>query len=201
MSELNNPETSPKKMEGRKILLILAAIFVLPFTLAAILHLLNLHPSGHSYGNLIQPPQALSFPVLHDTQAKAFTREQWLKKWSIVMVVANDCDTPCQESLHMLKQVNVLLNKDAHRLQRVLLVGTQAKSKSMATLQIQNPDLLILAAADAEISTFGQAFNVPGAQAYLVDPFGNLMMTYPEKMDPKGLFSDLKRLIKNTMAG
>jgi hypothetical protein len=201
MSEISNTPLPPNKTSGRKILLILAVIFVLPFTLAATLHLLNLKPSGHSYGNLIQPPQALSFPVLHDMQGKAFKREQWLKKWSIVIVDSDGCATSCQEKLHLLKQVHVLLNKDAHRLQRVLIVPAEAKSEAMAALQKQTPDLLILVGADAEATVFAQAFNVPGAQVYLVDPFGNLMMSYPEKMDPKGLFGDLKRLLKNTMAG
>lgn len=201
MSELNNLQTSPNKTSGRKILLILAVIFVLPFTVAATLHLLNLKPSGKSYGTLVQPPQALVFPVLHDAQGKAFTREQWLKKWTIVMVDSNSCAKPCQEKLHLLKQVHVLLNKDAYRLQRVLLMPTATNSEAIASLQKQTPDLLVLVGADAETSKFAQGFNVPGAQVYLVDPFGNLMMSYPEQMDPKGLFSDLKRLLKNTLVG
>ncbi len=201
MSELSNTQLPPNKTNGRKILLILAIIFVLPFTLAATLHLLNLKPSGHSYGNLIQPPQALAFPVLHDMQGKAFKREQWLKKWSIVMIDSDGCAASCQEKIHLLKQVHVLLNKDAHRLQRVLLVPTETKSEAIASLQKQYPDLLVLAGANVETSKFAQAFNVAGAQVYLVDPFGNLMMSYPEQMDPKGVFSDLKRLLKNTLVG
>jgi cytochrome oxidase Cu insertion factor (SCO1/SenC/PrrC family) len=138
---------------------------------------------------------------LHDTQGKAFKREQWLKKWSIVMVDSDGCAASCQEKLHLLKQVHVLLNKDAYRLQRVLIVPAEATSEAIVSLQKQTPDLLVLAGADAETSKFAQAFNVAGAQVYLVDPFGNLMMSYPEKMDPKGLFSDLKRLLKNTLVG
>lgn len=201
MSELKQASTPLNKTNGKKMLLILAVIFVLPFTLAATLHLLNIKPSGHSYGNLTQPPQALSIPVLHDLQGKAFTREQWLKKWSVVMVDAEGCAAACQEKVNMLKKVHVLLNKDAPRLQRVLLVTSNVNSEAIATLQKQTPDLLILAATDAESTKFAQAFNVTGAQIYLVDPFGNLMMSYSGKIDPSGIFGDLKRLLKNTMVG
>lgn len=201
MSELSNTQSPPNKTNGRKILLILALIFVLPFTVAATLHLLNLKPSGHSYGNLIQPPQALQFPSLRDAQGKAFTTQQWLKIWSVVMVDATGCAQPCQAQVHLLKQIHTSLNKDKHRLQRILLLPTVPKSEALATLQKQYPDLIILGGADVEIVKFAENFNVMGASVYLVDPLGNLMMSYPEKMDPKGIFSDLKRLLKNSWAG
>jgi cytochrome oxidase Cu insertion factor (SCO1/SenC/PrrC family) len=201
MSETSETQLPPNKTSGRKILLILAIIFVLPFTVAATLHLLNLKPSGHSYGNLIQPPQALQFPVLHDVQGKEFTAQQWLKIWSVVVVDSTGCAQPCKAKVHLLKQVHTSLNKDAHRLQRVLLVPTGLKDEVLAALQKQYPDLLIIGGADADAAKFVENFNVAGASMYLVDPLGNLMMSYPEKMDPKGIFSDLKRLLKNSWAG
>jgi hypothetical protein len=201
MSETNNTQSQSNKTDGRKILLIMAIIFVLPFTLAATLHLLDLKPSGHSYGNLIQPPKALDFPVLHDTKGEAFTREQWLKKWNMVLVDTEGCAAACQEKLHLLRQVHVMLNKDKSRLQRILLVPAAAKSENFASLHKQYPDLLILAGADAETVQFAQNLNAADAKLYLVDPFGNVMMSYPDKIEPKGLFGDLKRLLKNTLVG
>ncbi len=201
MSELSNTQLSTNKTNGRKILLILAVIFVLPFTVAATLHLLNLKPSGKSYGALVQPPQALVLPVLHDAQGKEFKPEQWLKIWSVVMVDSTGCAQPCQAQVHLLKQVHTSLNKDKHRMQRVLLVPTSLKDETLASLQKQYPDLLILDGTDTEAIKFAENFNVAGASVYLVDPLGNLMMTYPENINPKGLFSDLKRLLKNSWAG
>jgi cytochrome oxidase Cu insertion factor (SCO1/SenC/PrrC family) len=201
MSELSNTQTPPNKTSGRKILLILAVIFVLPFTVAATLHLLNLKPSGQSYGTLVQPPQALVFPVLHDAQGKEFTAQQWLKIWSIVMMDSTGCAESCQAQVHLLRQVHISLNKDKHRVQRVLLMPADLKSETVKALQKQYPDLIILVGTDAETTEFAAKFNIAGGQVYLVDPLGNLMMNYPESMDPKGLFSDLKRLLKNSWAG
>jgi cytochrome oxidase Cu insertion factor (SCO1/SenC/PrrC family) len=200
-SELSNTQLPSNKASGRKILLILAVIFVLPFTVAATLHLLNLKPSGHSYGNLIQPPHALQTPVLRDAQGNEFTALQWLKIWSVVIVDSTGCAAPCQAQVHLLKQVHTSLNKDKHRLQRVLLVPTALKAEALSALQKQYPDLLILGGADAKTAKFAGSFNVAGASVYLVDPLGNLMMSYPEKIEPKGIFSDLKRLLKNSWAG
>jgi hypothetical protein len=55
MSELSNTQTPPNKTSGRKILLILAVIFVLPFTVAATLHRKAknlLRSNGLKYGAL-----------------------------------------------------------------------------------------------------------------------------------------------------
>lgn len=117
------------------------------------------------------------------------------------MVDSTGCAQPCQAQVHLLKQVHTSLNKDKHRLQRVLLVPAEIKTDALAVLQKQYPDLLILTGANAETTQFSAQFKVAGAQVYLVDPLGNLMMSYPEKMDPKGIFSDLKRLLKNSWAG
>ena len=195
----HNPHNA--KLSGRKILLILAVVFLLPFTMAALLHLLDLKPSGKSYGDLIQPPKSLQFPVLKDVQGKSFKSQQWLKKWSVVMVDSTGCAAPCQAKVQLLKQVHTSLNKEIKRVQRVLLVPNGIQGETMNELQKKYPELIILAGADAETVKFVAEFNVTGGMVYLIDPLGNLMMSYSEKMDPKGLRSDLTRLLKNSWAG
>ena len=199
LNNTQNPQNA--KLSGRKILLILAVVFLLPFTMAALLHLLDLKPNGKSYGDLIQPPKSLQFPVLKDVQGKSFKSQQWLKKWSVVMVDSTGCAAPCQAKVQLLKQVHTSLNKEIKRVQRVLLVPNGIQGETMNELQKKYPDLIILAGADAETVKFAAEFNVTGGQVYLVDPLGNLMMSYSEKMDPKGLRSDLTRLLKNSWAG
>ena len=189
---------------GRKILLILAVIFLLPFTVAATLHLLQIKPGGHSYGDLVKPPLNLKFPVLHDAQGKPFGAAQWQKKWSIVMVDAAGCTEAWQAQVYVLKQVHTSLGKEAQRVQRVLLVPGETNNEALNALQKKYPDLVVLAGADAETVRFAGEFMPSGQSAghvYLVDPLGNLMMTYSENMDPKGLRSDLTRLLKNSWAG
>lgn len=200
MSDVSTIE-GPQKKGGRKILLILGIIFVLPFTVAATLHLLNLKPTGHSYGNLVQPPKALSFSSLNDVQGKVIKPEQWLKKWSVVTLDSTNCAEACQAELHLLKQINTSLNKDAHRLQRVIIMPTEPNLDVISKLQKQYPDLLILAGTSADITQLSSQFNVAGGHIYLVDPLGNLMMSYPKNAEPKGVRSDLMRLLKNSWAG
>lgn len=208
MSELSGAQMPPSennaKGNGRKILLILAVIFVLPFTVAATLHLLQLKPGGRSYGDLVKPPQSLKFPVLHDIQGKPFGAAQWQKKWSIVMVDTAGCAETCQAQVYMLKQVRTSLGKEVQRVQQVLLAPAETKGEVFNELQKKYPDLIILAGSDAETVRFAGEFNLSDQSVgtvYLVDPLGNLMMTYSNNKDPKGLRSDLTRLLKNSWAG
>jgi len=198
------PSENNAQGNGRKILLILAVIFLLPFTVAATLHLLQLKPGGRSYGDLVKPPHSLKFPLLHDSQGKEFNMQQWKKRWSIVTVDASGCTEACQAQVYMLKQLHTSLGKEIHRVQQVLLVPAESKGEAFNELQKKYPDLIVLVGADAETVRFAGEFNVSGQSAgrvYLVDPLGNLMMTYSENKDPKGLRSDLMRLLKNSWAG
>lgn len=208
MVKLSNTDVPASKSDvkgnGRKILLILAVIFLLPFTVAVTLHLLQVKPSGHSYGDLVKPPLNLNPPVLHDVRGKPFGVEHWQKKWSIVMIDVSGCAEVCQDEAHMLKQVHASLGKEAPRVQRILLIPAEIKSESLNALLEGNPDLIVLTGADVDTIRFASEFESSGQPAgriYLVDPLGNLMMTYSEKKDPKGLRSDLTRLLKNSWAG
>ena len=200
MSDLDTTQVS-QKMSGRKILLGLALIFVLPFTIAATLHLLNVHPSSRSYGELVSPPKPLQMTVLHDARGKTVSSQQWLKKWSIVTVATSACTEPCQTQIHLLKQVNIALDKDVKRVQRVLLMPITSNVEATSALQKQYPDLLILQGTDAETVQFATQFSGAEGSVYLVDPLGNLMMRYPQDINPKGMLTDLKKLLKNSWAG
>ena len=200
MSEVSMTESLQKK-GGRKILLMLGVIFILPFTIAATLHFLNIKPNGHSYGNLVQPPKPLNFTSLKDAHGKEIKPDQWLKKWSIVTLDSTDCAEPCQANMHLLKQINTSLNKDAHRLQRVIIMPTEPNADVISQLQMKYPDLVILAGTSAEIVKLSSQFNVADGHIYLIDPLGNLMMSYPINAEPKGVRKDLMRLLKNSWAG
>lgn len=198
MSELN--QISPPK-RNMKTFYLLVLVFILPFTMAVLLHFFDLKPSGKSYGNLIQPPKALQIPVLKNIQGKVFKPEQWNKIWSIVTVDATGCNEPCAARMHMLKQVHTSMNKEIDRVQRVLLVPADIKGEVFSDLQKKYPDLIILAGTDAETVKFSAEFSANNGSVFLVDPLNNLMMIYPDKFDPKGLRSDLTRLLKNSWAG
>lgn len=192
MSEINSSKS------GKKYLLLLAVVFLLPFTIAVTLHLLDIRPSGKSYGELIAPPVALTLPTLKDAQNKPIG---WQKKWNIVMISRASCDEPCQATAHLLGNVRLSLAKDTKRVQQIMLFPGKINAEAFTDLKKKNPDLIVLAGEDAlPLADRLEKLGKPQA-IYLVDPLGNLMMQYPQNFEPKGLRSDLVRLIKSSWIG
>jgi cytochrome oxidase Cu insertion factor (SCO1/SenC/PrrC family) len=202
-SESSSLEASPSQGRSRKVLVLLAIIFLLPFSVAALLHLLEIKPSGKSYGDLIQPPRQLQIPLLHDAQGREFAAIKWQKKWNLVTVNRTSCDEACQAQTHMLRQVHVSLGKETNRVQRIVLTPVEINAEATAGLQKEYPDLILLTGTDVATTQFVREFESASqaGSVYLVDPLGNLMMHYPKNFEPKGLRADLIRLLKNSWAG
>lgn len=202
MSEVKSLDAAQKQGSGRKVFLLLALVFLLPFTIAVLLHALDIRPSGKSFGNLIAPPVSLTIPALQNAQGQAFTSQNWQKKWNIVMIADTACDDACIAKLDLLSRVHTSLNKDIARVQRILILPTQTTGDVITALQKKLPDLIILSSADNAAAQFSKKIEAtaPAQSVYLVDPLGNLMMVYAKKIEPKELRGDLVRLLKNSWA-
>jgi hypothetical protein len=197
------PETNKgeEKRLGRRMLLLLVALFALPLLIVAIMYRLEWQPGGASHGQLISPPQPLHLLELHTLQGKSFGAAQWKDKWSLVYIGQQGCDADCTAQLHDLRQIHASLHKEITRVQRVLLIASVGEDGNLASVQQQYPDLVILAGPGAQqlagqFGSAGQTGNV-----YLVDPLGNVMMRYPQGYQAKGLRKDLMRLLTYSWAG
>lgn len=187
------------------MLVFLVLLFTLPILVVLAMYQLDYRPGGASHGELIAPPKALQLAAMQDTQGKPFAAEQWKTNWHVVYVSTSGCAAECRKQVHLLRQIHVSLNKEIDRVQRILIVPSAAAPAELDALQKQYPDLVILAGTDA--AALAQQFDLPGQPAgtsgrvYLVDPLGNLMMSYPAGFDPKGLREDMTRLLKYSWIG
>lgn len=191
--------------KGRRMLLFLVVLFALPVLVVVLMYRFDVRPSGSSHGQLITPPVELRLPSLHTAQGTAFQAAQWKTKWSIVFIDSSGCTQSCQEHVHLLRQVHVALNKEIDRVQRILILNQPASADTLTALTSQYPDLAVLSGND--VAPLVRQFDLPGQPAatservYLVDPLGNLMMSYPKDYNPKGLLDDLTRLLKYSWVG
>ncbi len=204
MSEISNVSSVKKQGRGKKTLLMLAAIFLLPFTIAAILHLLDIRPGGKSYGHLIVPPVNLNIPMFNTAlNDKQFSSKDWSKIWNIVLIDDANCATSCRENVDKIDRVYRTLPKETDRIQRILLLTGTIDLAEVKALQDQFPQLIVLTANSEEQQLLINDFRAaaPIGSVYLVDPLNNLMMDYPKDMQPKALRSDLVRLLKNSWSG
>jgi len=200
-TEQTTPNT--EQTRGRWILALLFLFFAVPLLAVMLMHHYQWHPKGASRGELISPPVQLTIVAeLLDNQGKAVTASIWHDKWSMVYVTG-ECDNICMERLHSMRQLHVSFAKDIERIQRILISTTH----KAAELKQQYPDLLIINQPASALPNLSSQFDIAGEAAiasnriYLVDPLGNLMMSYPLSIAPAEIRKDMQRLLKYSWAG
>jgi cytochrome oxidase Cu insertion factor (SCO1/SenC/PrrC family) len=203
----HSPAPSPEDRRQRRKLLGLAALFFMPLVIAFGLYYGGYAPSGRvNHGDLIDPARplpAVTLPTLAGGTTDArFLREQW----SLVYVTGDTCDAACQLALENAHQVRLALRENTPRVRRVLLYTSPccdpaldlAGASDLASGEVSSAE------GQALLALFPAPNQVPVQRAgrlYLVDPLGNLMMSYPAGFDRKALLEDLKKLLKLSHIG
>jgi cytochrome oxidase Cu insertion factor (SCO1/SenC/PrrC family) len=193
---------SATSRRSRAQLWILVAIFFAPLLSAFALY----YGSGWrpakttNHGALIAPPRPLPAVSADSTQSQLFHG-----KWSLVYLVGATCSDACQQALLQIRQVRLALGDDMRRVQRVLLVfGPCCNADDW---QQELPGLITVHVPPTHAQPLLQTFQASAApptvagQTYVIDPLGNLMMSYAPQSDNKGMLEDLKRLLKLSHIG
>jgi hypothetical protein len=169
----------------------LAALFILPLAVAFFTYYAtSWRPAGRvNHGVLITPARALS-------EASVFQRH-----WSLVYLGDGACATDCQQTLTVMRQTRLGLNNDMTRVERVFLVTANCCLPD--ALLRQHAGLKVLDATDAAGIALAREFPEEGRghSIYIVDPLGNLMMSYDARQNPHGLLEDLKKLLRLSNIG
>ena len=183
----------------------LAALFLLPLALAFYTYYGTAwRPAGHvNHGRLIAPPRPLPQPALPRLPpgAGAAAGDTFRGDWTLVYVGDGACDEDCRHALLVMRQTRLALNRDMTRVARVWLATGTCCAAELTTPP--EPGLVVLdATAPAagallrEFPTTGRAYSL-----FVVDPLGNLMMSYDARSDPHGLLDDLRKLLRLSHIG
>ncbi len=192
----------------RRLLIVLALMFFAPLGLAFYLYYGHgsWHPGGHvNAGDLIQPARplpSLSLPLWGSgTTAPNFLK----RKWTFLYVAAGPCAEACRTRLYDTRQVRLALDRDMDRVQRVFVADPECCDARW--LHEQHPDLMTLQAGAAVTPLLALLPGRDGAtfaaapRVYLIDPLGNLMMSYAADAKAKGMLEDMKRLLRLSSIG
>jgi hypothetical protein len=194
---------------GRRQLLALAALFFVPLAVAFWMYYgpSGWRPAGDtSKGDLIDPARPLPEIALPTMDGKATDPAFLRGKWTMLYVGDGLCDDRCRKALYLMRQSRVALNKDMDRVQRVFLVTGRCCDRSFLTTE--HPDLLV-ARVDDDASaallepfpTYGGLSPAAADRIYLVDPLGNLLMSYATTAPDKALLTDMKKLLRLSHIG
>lgn len=188
---------------------VLVAVFFGPLAAAWLLYSGEEAPAPSetvNHGELVRPArpvpdQSFRLAETEDTVAPDFLKG----KWSIVLIEPAPCDDGCRQRLYDTRQVRLALGRRMNRVERILATTGRPEGNDLSP---QHPELRVLELDPVAHRAWLETFAVPGGgepvsapRIYLVDPLGNLMMSYPAGYEPKGLLEDLERLLKYSRVG
>jgi cytochrome oxidase Cu insertion factor (SCO1/SenC/PrrC family) len=206
---MTTPPPDSARPRSRAQLWLLVAIFFVPLAIAFVMYygFSGWRPAGMTNkGDLIDPPRPLQAGTLLSPQDQPIEDDIFKDKWTLVYIGNGQCDPRCREALTLMRQTRLALNDDATRVRRVLLAT--ADCCDLDYLRTEHEGLIIARAdevSDRELlATFPRYDEVPVESAgriYIVDPLGNLMMSYAPDAPQKALLEDLRKLLKLSHIG
>lgn len=203
---MNDTAQPRKSKSGLIILIILIALFALPEIIAVGLQVMKWRPeTTTNRGKLVQPPRPINSAALQTLDNKTLKFTELQRKWTAVYIADAECDAICAKNLFTMRQVQKALGKEQERMQRVFIPVGEISNEKLKEKLKDYPGMVVITGPKQEIAALTQQFVLPDAKAvdqqlvYLVDPLGNLMMTYRD--DPPGMLKDLRHLMKTSWAG
>jgi hypothetical protein len=183
----------------------LAALFLLPLVVAFFTYYgAGWRPAGQvNHGVLISPARPLPRVALEERGAD--DRVQQLTpfhgQWSLVYVGNGGCDASCRQGLALMRQTRLGLNTDMTRVARVFLVTAGCCAREF--LAREHAGLVVLDASAPQAAPLLHEFPATAREhtLFVVDPLGNLMMSYDARQNPRGLLEDLKKLLRLSQIG
>lgn len=192
---------------GRWKLLLIVALFFAPVIAAVTLMFFRpdwIPQDRVNYGTLVSPARPAPALALADLEGEA-APTALTGKWSLVYLAGPTCDEACRAQLVTLRQVRLALNQNRNRVQRVYLApDAAALAAAHAALAAEHPDLRFFVDGEARAARFfgaADAAPAPAHAVYLLDPLGNWLMSYGGAVEPKGLYKDLKKLLRYSQIG
>lgn len=193
---------------NRKPFFIILGLFFLPLAMAFVVYYgSNWRPSGTTNkGDLITP--AVPLPMVRLMIAEGTpTNDKFLRDdWSLVYLGNGACEQACKDTLLKTRQAFQLLGKDMTRIKRVFMYS--GVISDAAYFASEHADLIKASTDDSAgqqlLALFPSSAGAPALAAgkiYIVDPLGNLMMSYNADTDARHIYQDLKKLLNLSHIG
>jgi len=204
MTDQNINSESVKKTQfwNRVQMIMVFAVFVAPVA-GAFLY----EPSSfNNYGDLYRPARPVAnLDMMSDKGAVEL--DSFRRQWVFLVKADTECAKACEDNILKIRQLRFMQNNNMTRIRTVVMQTGLAPAVSadlaakyspieVYTVERDNFDewTKILKLDDAPIEAEAD-------RLYIIDPAGNLMISYPATAEPKSIQKDIKRLLKTSQIG
>jgi extradiol dioxygenase family protein len=128
-------------------------------------------------------------------------------KWVFLVTANGNCGSACEDNILKMRQLRFMQNNDMKRI-RTLFLHTGLAPEIADDLNAKYRPIESYSTTQADFDNWTPVLRVKGApkeaqtdRLYIIDPAGNLMMSYPAGADPSMIKKDIKRLLKTSQIG
>lgn len=160
----------------------------------------------NNYGDLYVPARPVENLEMQGPEGLV-EFDSFRRKWVFLVTANGQCDKECEDNILKIRQLRFMQNNNMTRIRTVFMhsqlptevANDLAKKYSPIESYAVDKDAYeewtkILDIEDVPIEAKQNRF-------YIVDPAGNLMMSYPATADPSSIKKDIKRLLKTSQIG
>jgi protein SCO1 len=190
----------------RKVLWIaLASLVIVVFAAAVILYTNRSNQAFH--GSVIDPPMPAPDFTLTNQASEKISLSDLQGKYILLFFGYTSCPDECPATMGVLKQVYYQLKDQADKIQVVFVTTDPDHDTRQAMgefLSRFDPSFIGLTGTQAELQPIWANYGVTvldegtthSLRIYLIDPQGNITLTYPSASLSDDITADLNRLLK-----
>lgn len=155
-------------------------------------------PGNH--GELVTPVIPLGEFALEVVDGTLLDDKALAGNWLLLTSTAA-CEQACQDTLLVIRQARKSTGINRKVVKPILLLRSADALKPFdVDLSEAFPQLAVIHSNSADskklLDKLSQTYSHVENSIYMIDPYNNLMMYYPEGVEPKALMEDLERLFK-----
>jgi len=186
----------------RVILVIIAAMFLLPLLLAWFMYsgAIEYKPSStRNFGQLVDPPLPMAWQDVEliggAGEAAPDPVQTFHEHWVILYDIPDSCAEACLQEVSALRQIHLAAGRHQPRIRIALLIRDPGSMEVQDSLRNVYSRFHLISDPSGKLAAALDQITAENGGAYLIDPLGNIMMSYKAGADPNHLKQDIKRLL------
>ena len=205
---MNDPNPGPvsRTTQNRKrwMLIALMALFLSPVVAAWLWK----PDAFRNRGDLIDPPRPLTNVQMIAPDGSSVDLNTFFGRWTYLFFVDDECKESCKQLSDAIERVRLSQGKNNKRIRLIVVTLNPDSLPSLSEIRVAMPQTVVLALESSKRERFlSQFISQTGAltqqpsKIFLVDPLGNLMMSYPVQSEATDLRKDISRLLRASRIG
>lgn len=160
----------------------------------------------NNYGEIYNPVRQIDNLTLQSGE-QIIDFDSMRRQWVFLVVIADQCNEACEFNLLKIRQLKAMQNNDMRRI-RTVFIYDDLEPMVAEDLHKKYQPIEGYKVATSDFNNWTKVLKRPKAddsternRIYIIDPAGNLMMSYPAESDPNLMKKDIKRLLKASQIG